>query len=85
MTELELLDAIREIIADDKVVDALLDCRGLPETLRYTAEKAFMDELTGSAPDTVRAGLKMLKDPGWFTFSKEKLRLMHLLGGSKGP
>lgn len=72
MKKSELLEAIREVLHNDNVVDALLDNLGLPELLRVAAQEAFMDERTDSATDTVRDASKMLhRSPGWFDFEEE--------------
>jgi hypothetical protein len=63
LTKNELIAAVREVMQDDKVVDALLRILSLPYAVKAAGEKAFLDEMTGPAVETVREALKMLMVP----------------------
>ncbi len=68
MTRDGLEVAMRDVIGDDEVVDAMLRSTSLPSVLRYAGEKAFLDQIEGESTEVVREALLMLRSPGYFTF-----------------
>ncbi len=71
-TRTELKAAIRDIMQDDEVVEALLQHLPLPVVTERAGAKAFLEELTGPPVEIIREALKMLQSPGWFHFQPEE-------------